>query len=175
MSLLLFFESSLLSLFSSFWVSLWHGFSTTRLTNHANNFLNTKGHARKKPQLAGYFLLRFIGSLCHEQDNRLTRDHSSHLFDAQLVVSVFSLLPWHSGYPIGANGRPPCASKLCAPASQREFHEREKRGGGEAGFSGIKLQHTCEIECNVHHVLICRVFAGTECIWQYGPLEGTLY
>ena len=89
MSLLLFFESSLLSLFSFFWVSLWHGFSTTRLTNHANNFLNTKGHARKKPQLAGYFLLRFIGSLCHEQDNRLTRDHSSHLFDAQLVVSVF--------------------------------------------------------------------------------------
>lgn len=75
--------------FPFFGVSLWHGFSTTRLTNHANNFLNTKGHARKKPQLAGYFLLRFIGSLCHEQDNRLTRDHSSHLFDAQLVVSAF--------------------------------------------------------------------------------------
>ena len=116
--------------FPFFGVSLWHGFSTTRLTNHANNFLNTKGRARKKPQLAGYFLLRFIGSLCHEQDNRLTRDHSSHLFDAQLVVSVFSLLPWHSGYPIGADGRPPCASKLCAPASQREFHERERGGGG---------------------------------------------
>ena len=47
--------------------------------------------------------------------------------------------------------------------------------GGGGGFSRIKLQHTGEIECNVHHVLICRVFAGTECIWQYGPLEGTLY
>lgn len=52
---------------------------------------------------------------------------------------------------------------------------RERGGGGGAGFSRIKLQHTAEIECNVHHVLICRVFAGTECIWQYGPLEGTLY
>ena len=50
---------------------------------------------------------------------------------------------------------------------------REREGG--PGFSGIKLQHTGEIECNVHHVLICRVFAGTERIWQYGPLEGTLY
>lgn len=55
------------------------------------------------------------------------------------------------------------------------MRERSGGGGGGAGFSGIKLQHTGEIECNVHYVLICRVFAGTECIWQYGPLEGTLY
>ena len=48
-------------------------------------------------------------------------------------------------------------------------------GGGGVRFFGIKLQHTGEIERNVHHVLICRVFAGTERIWQYGPLEGTLY
>lgn len=52
---------------------------------------------------------------------------------------------------------------------------RERWRGGGVRFSGIKLQHTGEIERNVHHVLICRVFAGTERIWQYGPLEGTLY
>ena len=49
----------------------------------------------------------------------------------------------------------------------------EREGGRD--FSGIKLQHTGEIECNVHHILLCRVFAGTERIWQYGSLEGTLY
>ena len=172
MSLLLFFESSLLSLFSFFWVSLWHGFSTTRLTNHANNFLNTKGHARKKPQLAGYFLLRFIGSLCHEQDNRLTSDHSSHLFDAQLVVSVFLCCRGIRDIP-----SVPTVDLHALPSFELLRHSANfmrERGGG-AGFSRIKLQHTAEIECNVHHVLICRVFAGTECIWQYGPLEGTLY